>query len=455
MKQRLTVGVFSILSIILFLFVSPVFSLAFSGGDGSPGNPYQIQYLSELQSVGGHVDKHFLLMNNIDASDTLFWNDGKGFLPIFNFSGSFNGQGFEIGGLYINRPNIPNCVGLFTTLQSGAQVTNLKLVSGSVTGYSSVGFLVGTNHGGRISNCNATGRVSGHDRVGGLVGSMSAGSVKTSHSTGDVDGDTNFVGGLVGQILGGTLNKNYATGKVIGGGNSVGGLVGVNNGVIDNCFSIGNVNGTSSVGGLVGYNNSDGIVRYCYTISGIVQGTNKLGGLVGDNFEGEIINSFSFCEARGDFDIGGLVGSNRYGSVKRSYARGKVLAIDPEFPAPEYDYIGGLVGNNSGDVMECYATGYIYTYVLSHEEAIGGLVGYNTGTVSMSYWDKQSTGRTTSQGSVPSFGKNTAQMKQQATFVGWDFARTWSIQETLAYPFLLARQSTAFLPAIHLLLLGE
>ena len=86
---------------------------------------------------------------------------------------------------------------------------------------------------------------------------------------------------------------------------------------------------------------------------------------------------------------------------------------------------------------------------------IGGLVGYNSGgTINMSYWDKQTTGCDISSGSDLSFGKTTVQMKQQATFVDWNFLRTWRINENSSYPLLRQRPNTEFLPAINFLLLG-
>ena len=51
------------------------------------------------------------------------------------------------------------------------------------------------------------------------------------------------------------------------------------------------------------------------------------------------------------------------------------------------------------------------------------------------YWDATTGGQPT--GNQP-FGVNprtTAQMQQQATFVGWDFTNIWDIVENASYPF--------------------
>lgn len=65
---------------------------------------------------------------------------------------------------------------------------------------------------------------------------------------------------------------------------------------------------------------------------------------------------------------------------------------------------------------------------------VGGLVGQNDGgAVTGSYWDMDTSGQSTSDGGT---GRTTAQMKQQATFSGWDFTTIWGIFESKTYPLL-------------------
>ncbi|MFA5154125.1 MAG: hypothetical protein WC554_16365, partial [Clostridia bacterium] len=80
---------------------------------------YTITTLDELQEMQSHRDDECVLANNIDASETRTWNysDGEyhGFQPIgtavnpysgsleLPFTGSFDGGGFTISNLYINR----------------------------------------------------------------------------------------------------------------------------------------------------------------------------------------------------------------------------------------------------------------------------------------------------------------------------------------------------------------
>ena len=83
----------------------------FYGGNGSVQYPYQISTIDQLQEVRNYPDKHFLQLYDIDAIETVNWNDGpfKGFIPIGKtqsnpFTGSYNGNEFEITGLFIERP---------------------------------------------------------------------------------------------------------------------------------------------------------------------------------------------------------------------------------------------------------------------------------------------------------------------------------------------------------------
>ena len=116
-----------------------------------------------LQGIQGNLSGHYFLGANIDASATSTWNSA-GFTPIgnnssANFTGSFDGGGHTISGLTINRPST-TCAGLFGATSSTADIRNVGLVDGSVTGGSNVGSLVGNNQG-RVTNSYNGGSVSG------------------------------------------------------------------------------------------------------------------------------------------------------------------------------------------------------------------------------------------------------------------------------------------------------
>jgi hypothetical protein len=120
-----------------------------------------------------------------------------------------------------------------------------------MTGF--IGYLGST---GKVENLGVTGTVDGgtHCTIGGLVGYNNGGTISYSYATGTVSGSSG-VGGLVGTNTG-TISYSYATGTVIGQNNAVdvGGLVGINTGTISYSYATGTVSGSSGVGGLVGDN---------------------------------------------------------------------------------------------------------------------------------------------------------------------------------------------------------
>lgn len=234
-----------------------------------------------------------------DAGDA-YWNRGAGWDPIRSdslyegYGGTFDGNGYRIAHLYINRPEAHHPVGLFG--RNVGNIRNVILSRADVTGLSEVGALVGHasifDFPSQTSGNRISGRVSGHDRVGGLVGDvLNNGRVSDNIASATVSGN-NHVGGLVGQNLGGggAITDSTASGDVFGN-DYVGGLVGENHGhgKIINSHAEGNVTGRFRVGGLAGLFNG-GVIQDS-TASGDVAGIRDLGALVGRHDAGEIINS--------------------------------------------------------------------------------------------------------------------------------------------------------------------
>ncbi len=94
-----------------------------------------------------------------------------------------------------------------------------------------VGGLVGFNSGYEggvftVKKSKATGTVSGCTFVGGLVGYNEADLITESYATGKVTATGDTAGGLVGRNVGGTVTRSYAAGTIVSNGNWAGGLVG-------------------------------------------------------------------------------------------------------------------------------------------------------------------------------------------------------------------------------------
>ena len=230
-------------------------------------------------------------------SNQVTWTTGGGWSPIGSFSSVFEGNGFMIAHLYINRSNA-SVVGLFSMVAEAAQIQNIRLSEVNVRGQSHVGSLVGYNLG-IISNINVTGTVhSVSARVGGLVGENR--------------------GPIISSFTNVTVTQQ--------GDQLAGGLVGFHRGIIKESSASGRVEGITRVGGLVGGNTRPSII-HSYSIinsyaTGMVSGDSHVGGLVGSNL-GIISRSYATGMVAGNSDTGGLAGSNTsnhfIGTVTVSY----------------------------------------------------------------------------------------------------------------------------------------
>ena len=251
-----------------------------------------------------------------DAGDA-YWNEAAGWEPIASRSGAtftatFDGDGHTIANLYVDRDVF---VGLFGHTEAGSDIRGVGLVSARVTGSRWAGGLVGYNILGHITDSYVTGSVSGSSPVGGLVGE-NTGPITDSYFNGNVNGDYENVGGLVGlNDSPGGITSSYATGRVSGRGR-VGGLVGSNGGgAITGSYATGSVTGSSPVGGLVGSNEDDSTITSSYA-TGSVTGSSRVGGLVGLSSESTTItSSYAIGSVTGSSRVGGLIASIDSSSV--------------------------------------------------------------------------------------------------------------------------------------------
>ncbi len=303
-------------------------SLPFEG-EGTEEEPFVISTLDDLRTLSEsseYYSYHFKQTADIDASDSQTWNSGDhdgdettddeamGFLPIgrssYYFTGTYNGNGFAISGLYINRPT-SSYVGLFGYVSYG-EISDLKVSDSEISGNGYVGGLVGYNYYTTVTNCSYTGTITGAgSRVGGLTGQSYHSSVTDCYSSGTVTGSGDYTGGLVGyNYISSTISECYSTCEVTGSGQYTGGLSGnsYQDSNIENCYCTGSVSGSGNTGGFVGINYTSTISN-CYN-TGTVTGSGYTGGFAGQNI-GTIENSFYNTETSGLTTAIGL-NSNSY-----------------------------------------------------------------------------------------------------------------------------------------------
>ncbi|MFM7155672.1 MAG: beta strand repeat-containing protein, partial [Bacteroidota bacterium] len=375
---------------LLTLFVSDM-SAQFAGGAGTSVSPYQVNTLAHLNTIAGNSsywDKYFIQTANIDASSTSTQNSGAGFLGIGTISntfiGSYDGQGYSITGLVMNRPTT-NYTGMFNYVHLGAVVKNLNLVNARITGLDFVGGITGyADQNTTLLNLtvDAQSTVTGDDYVGGiagearnatLTGCISAATVSGTSAVGGVAGecwnDSNpkiisgcsssgtvsatccDLGGLVGINSGQTITNCYSSATVNCTGTTstnVGGLIGVTYGPVSLCYSTGSVTSTTKdVGGLIGEIGVNGSAEKCYTRATVESTQDNVGGLVGQA-NGNVTNCFAVANVKAAYDVGGLVGVTRGTCiVSFSYAASRVVNTTD-------NNTGGIIGNNGATENNCF-----------------------------------------------------------------------------------------------------
>lgn len=335
--------------------------VTFSGGTGTTEDPYKISSADELKAFAEKVNSGEtglcgILISNINLNPGITFKENgtyTGGIPAQwtpigtnakNYTGTFDGNGHVISGLYINN-NDADYQGLFGG--STGTIQNLGIENSYICAGEYVGGIVGRNGKGSIINCYNTGSIIGQKNTGGIAG-YSYYLIQDCYNTGAIIGNGNTVGGIAGHSNN-ILKNCYNTGAITGGNDTVGGIAGSCYGTVENCYNTGAITGTgsayASIGGIAGTCGSysiAGIVQNCYN-TGVVNGTTQyVGGIIGNNGrKGDILNSYNLSNVIGQTETGGITGLNS-GNIAYCYNLGDVTGSV---------YVGGICGKlaeNSG-----------------------------------------------------------------------------------------------------------
>lgn len=255
-------------------------------GDGA-GTPYKIGTAEELYWFAGLVNgtlpgvKKDLSANAILTDDIIVntgvldpnkdlvsGNDFIEWIPIGKsssdddaYTGTFDGNGHTISGLYFNKSN-SWYVGLFGCIGAEGKISNVG-VSDSYFQSSNCPYIGGVcgYNSGTVKDCKNTGSVRGKETIGGVCGynerryNEKGGIIENSFNEGTVSGTGDYdvlnIGGVCGYNYGGTIKSCYNTASV-SGQYSVGGVCGDNyEGPITNCYYLSGTvaDGKGGIGG--------------------------------------------------------------------------------------------------------------------------------------------------------------------------------------------------------------
>ncbi|MCC5943046.1 MAG: hypothetical protein JJU37_15990 [Balneolaceae bacterium] len=295
--------VITLLLVLLFSYSISAFAQTATApsGSGTSGSPYLVETLENLVWVSQNTSSwgsNFIQTANIDLISISNWS------PIGSsssaFTGVYDGDGYVIRNLTINRPDT-NYQGLFGN-SGNAMIRNV-----------------------RIENVD----IRGNRWVGGLTGRIT-GSVENSSVTGIVRASREYVGGIVGQGTNASLdNRLVFIGDVIGAivatdsGTSVGigGIVGRSSG--STSLSIAYVRGSvrgNYAGGVVGSSSTANSIFsqiYSAVIVTAPSGQNLGGAVVGRvESSGDVINNSVYWDSS--------LYSNAYGLITSGSTRNAI-----------------------------------------------------------------------------------------------------------------------------------
>ena len=279
------------------------------------------------------------------------------------YSGTFDGAGHTVSGLYYNNTAYTGrTVGFIGCLDSNGTVRDLTLANASINGATDIGGIVAHNYG-TVSGCAISGTVSGTGTTGGIV-------------------SRNMAGGRVEDCE----NRTAVSGAVTGG------IAGENTAIIVDCSNGGAVSGTNSVGGIAGINS--GNLARCLNTANVTGANTHVGGVVGNHVAGEIGRCGNTGNVTGGSDyIGGVAGVCSGAAVIESYNTGAVTG------AAASDAVGGVAGTIDGTnliasaITSCYNTGDVTGR--SWVGGIAGVSGYQETPQTVTFTNSYTTGTVT------------------------------------------------------------
>ena len=307
-------------------------------GEGTLEKPYQIGTAAELYWFAGLVNGTLenvkqdasanailtadIIVNEgvldankdlVSKSDFIEWEPIGKSADDDTYTGTFDGKGYTISGLYFNNPNA-YYVGLFGCIGVNGKISNVGVLD-SYFQFRALGGGVCGNNYGELQNCSNSSTVicNMQDGTGGVCGYNNKGTVRDCKNTGSVRGKA-----------------------------PLGGVCGVNNsGIIENCFNEG-------------------------TVSVTVTSFN-VGGVCGNNYSGKIKCSYNTASVSGQYNVGGVCGSSNYGTITNCFNEGTVSGQDA---------VGGVCGSKfGGTITSCYYLSGTATGGINGEDVSGKAEG--------------------------------------------------------------------------------
>ena len=248
-------------------------------------------FRDDVNSGNTYEGWYIYLANDITLDINEEWQ------PIGNreciFQGIFDGNKFEINGIYINTSEMDQ--GLFgyinnATVKKLGIGQNCNIVGGNYTGS-----IVGTAYDkAKIIDCYNKSYIHGNAISGGIAGQLTQdGLISQCYNIGSITVSNNYAGGICGSAD--------------------------NNSTVEKCYNISTITGNNYIGGIVGYLQTGALLQNCYN-TGSISGSTRIGGICG-----EILGQGIKTYIKNSYNIGSITGTDLVCGIARCWDGGIVV----------------------------------------------------------------------------------------------------------------------------------
>lgn len=324
-----------------------------------------------------------------DTKDWESWNENttglNAWTPIGSeanpFTGTFDGQGHTVSGIYVNSGN--NCQGLFGAT-NGATITNLHTAQGYIRGNGSVGGIVGNAKGGSIKDCtNGCTIASKGNSNGGIVGYGKDVQITGCTNDGSLVAGVYQNGGIAGTAENSTIDRCVNNANITVADHA-GGIAAYNtNGTVSNCLNKGNVSTRNSF-----YTYTAGIVANNRGTGSVVKNCLNLGTISGKSGDGCRQNSI-VCATDYDGSTGSGTWANNCYSINTSgvtvgLAYNSRNVTEEELRSGEVasllgDAWGQNIGSDGSPVLDSNGSVKVYAITVYNGTSIAETSYHNSG----------------------------------------------------------------------------
>lgn len=289
------------------------------------------------------------------------------------FKGTFDGQGYKIS--YINLSQNNEFNGLFGCINN-ATIKNLKLINGSAS-CENFGSIVGIANNSIIANCQSDLEINCQYSAGGIANTLLNSTLENCVFKGTINAERN-IGGIVCKITDSIVKDCINQSQLkLTDGFTCGGIVSqiYYDCQVLNCVNYGefSVSESSLIGGIAANCYVSSLIKNCKNYASI-EGKENIGGIVGSCSSGITSNVFledciNYADILAINKVGGIIGINS--------TSGQILNCKSEGTVKGNSYIGGIVGQSYGQVLECQSSSEIFGSVFESTlpSLIGGIVG--------------------------------------------------------------------------------